>query len=601
MKDLVKARPCFLLLALLGVLAAPAMAEIDARVRLHPEVIGVGEIATLTVEVRSDEFSSLIFRPDFELENLEIVTPRSQYEDLRYTNGALLHSVRQVWQVRALEPGRARVRSISVRLQDRVIPVPDQEIQVQRDPARLGLSQRSIQRQEDPFERFFGRMPLPWRRESQQPPVFLRAEMEPARPVVGQQVVYTIYLYTRENIGAISPSGVPDFRGFWVRDIPIPQQLNAELVEIEGRRYGRVPLIRKALFPLRPGRYQIEPAVVDVTVQTYSRSVFFAPRSEPMRLRTEPASVDVRPLPPAPPGFAGAVGQIAMAVQVEPREVRLGEAATLTVRVGGTGNLQGLHEPALDLPPGLTAFPPQQEGADDVTGSRVRGTRIWHYSVIPERAGRYTLEPPRIAYFDPAAGEYKVATAPDLVLTALPRPVSKDESATSGEPHGIRFSAADMAGGAGRRWTRTLPWLFAIPWALALVVTLARRRGSGSSPMGPLRPLGAAPAAGAPALARMEETLREVESEQRPRQVAARLEEAWRELLAERWDIPPATSSSRWREMLAARGVTLEALDELGRLLEDLSYLRYAPQLSSTDNLRAETLARCRLLLRRLK
>lgn len=599
MKDLVKARLCFLPLALLGVFAAPAMAEIDARVHLHPEVLGVGEIATLTVEVRSDEFSSLIFRPDFELENLEIVTPRSQYEDLRYTNGALLHSVRQVWQVRALEPGRARVHSIAIRLKDRVVQVGDQEIKVQRDPARLG--QRTIQREEDPFERFFGRMPLPWRREPQQPPVFLRAEMEPARPVVGQQVVYTVYLYTRENIGAISPSGVPDFRGFWVRDIPIPQQLNAELVEIEGRRYGRVPLLRKALFPLRPGRYQIEPAVVDVTVQTYDRSLFFAPRSEPKRLRTEPAGVDVRPLPPAPPGFEGAVGQIAMAVQVEPREVRLGEAATLTVRVGGTGNLQGLHEPALDLPPGLNAFPPQQEGTDDVTGSRVRGTRVWRYSVIPERAGRYTLEPPRIAYFDPAAGEYKVATAPDLVLTALPRPAASGEPATSGEPHGIRFSAADMAGGSGRRWTRTLPWLFAIPWALALVVTLARRRGSGLSPMGPLRPIGAAPAAGSPALARMEETLREVETERRPRQVAARLEEAWRELLAERWDIPPATSSSRWRETLAARGVAPEALDELGRLLEDLSYLRYAPQLSSTDNLRAETLARCRLLLRRLK
>jgi BatD DUF11 like domain len=586
----VKTTLCFLLLVSL---AAPAMAEIDARVLLHPEVIGVDEIATLTVEVRSDEFSSLTFRPDFELENLEVVSPRSQHEDLRYANGALLHSVRQVWQVRALEPGRARVHSISIRLEDRVLQVADQEIKVQRDPAQLG--QRSIQRQEDPFERFFGRMPLPWRREPRQPPVFLRAEMEPARPVVGQQVLYTVYLYTRENIGAISPSGVPDFRGFWVRDVPIPQQLTAELVEIDGRRYGRVPLIRKALFPLRPGRYQIQPAVVDVTVQTYDRSLFFRPHSEPMRLRTEPAGVDVRPLPPAPPGFAGAVGQIAMAVQVEPREVPLGEAATLTVRVGGVGNLQGLHEPALDLPPGLTAFPPQQEGADDVTGSRVRGTRIWRYSVIPERAGRYTLEPPRIAYFDPAAGEYKVATAPDLVLTALPRPAAKGEEATAGEPHGIRFSAADMAAGSGRRWTRTLPWLFAIPWALALVVTLARRRGSAT----PLRP--ADPVVGSPALARMEEALREVENEERPRQVAARLEEAWRELLAERWDVPPATSSSRWREMLAARGIAPEALDELGRLLEDLRYLRYAPQLSSTHNLRDETLARCRLLLRRLK
>lgn len=578
---------------LLTSLAAPVVAEIDARVALTPEVVGAGEIATLTVEVRSDELSSLTFQPDFELENLEILTPRSQHEDLRYTNGVLLHSVRQVWQVRALEPGRARVRSISIRLKDRVLQIPDQEIMVHSEPARLA---RSLQRQQDPFDRFFSRMPLPWRREPRQPPVFLRAELEPRQPVVGQQMLYTVYLYTREDIGAISPSGVPDFRGFWVRDVPIPQHLNADMVEVEGRRYGRVPLLRKALFPLRPGRYQIKPAVVDVTVQRYERSLFFAPRSEPMRLRTEPAAVDVRPLPPAPPGFAGAVGQIAMAVQVEPREVRLGEAATLTVRVGGKGNLQSLREPALDLPSGLTAFPPQQEGDDDVTGATVRGTRIWRYSVIPQRAGRYTLEPPRISYFDPAAGEYRVATAPDLVLTALPRAAETGEAAAAGTPHGIRLSAADMAAGSGRSWRRALPWLFAIPWALAFVVTVARRRGSAAPAVAPRRE-----PAGAPAFARLEEALRQAEAEERPRQVAARIEEAWRGLLAERWEIPPATSSSHWREMLAARGAPPEALDELGRLLEDLRYLRYAPQLSATDNLRAEVLSRCRLLRRRLK
>ncbi|HEV2843733.1 MAG TPA: BatD family protein, partial [Thermoanaerobaculia bacterium] len=495
--------------------------------------------------------------------------------------------------------GRARVHSIALRMGNTVYQPDSQEIEVQNEPVRLARqpAQDSSGARER-YERFLEGLPRPWhRREPTRPPVFVRAELEPRQPVVGQQALYTVYLYTREDIGAISPTVMPDFRGFWVRDVPLPRHLSTDLVDIDGRRYGRVPLIRKALFPLRPGRHEIKPAVIDVMVQKYERTFFFSPpvtRSEPMRLETGPESVNVRPLPPAPPGFGGAVGRIAMAVQIEPREIRLGEAATLTVSVGGTGNLQSLHEPKLALPDGLTAFPPQQEGGDDILGTTVRGTRVWRYSVISSRAGRYDLQPPRIAYFDPAAGTYQVATAPDVVLTALPRAVESAEAPEAGTPHGIRVAAADMVSGP-RRWTDALPWLFALPWALALIVTLARRK---ASPAGPEGPRGMT---GSPALARMEEALREAGTEPRPRQVAARIEEAWRDLLAERWGLPPATSSSHWRAMLAEKGVAAETLDELGRLLEDLRFLRYAPQLSATDNLRSEVLSRCRLLLRRLK
>jgi hypothetical protein len=136
-----------------------------------------------------------------------------------------------------------------------------------------------------------------------------------------------------------------------------------------------------------------------------------------------------------------------------------------------------------------------------------------------------------------------------------------------------------------RRWQGTLPWLFALPWALALVVTLARRKSAPAAALG----------------GDMEEALRAAGTETRPRQAAALIEEAWRDLLAGRWGIPAATSSSHWPAMLAERGVAPDALDELGRLLEDLRFLRYAPQLSATDNLRGELISRCRSLLRRLK
>ncbi|HET9209635.1 MAG TPA: BatD family protein [Thermoanaerobaculia bacterium] len=568
----------------------PAWAGVEVKATLEPETIGIDETATFTIEVHGDGFSSLSFRPDFEMDNLETLGNASRYEDMTFSNGSLSRTLRLSWQVRPLGLGKARVRAIVVHLDDREVPLPATEIKVQQEPT--GQVQRlphGARDEEDPFQRFFGRMPNPWRREPQQPDLFLRAEVQPARPVVGQQVLYTIYLYTRENIAGIVPTGIPTFRGFWVRDIPLPQQLPTEMVDLDGRRYGRVPLLKKALFPLRPGAYRLEPAAVDLTVERYDRSFFFGPavaRPEGVRLQTAPQTVDVQPLPPAPPGFGGAVGQISLSAQLEPKQVRLGEAATLTVRVSGVGNLQGIREPRLDAPPGLTLLPPQQEGKDDLNGSAVRGTRIWRYAVVPGRAGRFTLGSPRITYFDPAERRYEVATTPDLALTARAPP----PAAAAGPAAGAL--AARAAGLPGRRWSPVLPWLLALPWGLVLVAALVRQRSArnGEIPGG----------AHGEAIHCLEEALRQAAAEERPRQMALRIEEAWRELLHRRWGVPRETPPSRWRELLAGQGVEEEALGELGLLIEDLQYLRFAPQLSTTDALRADALARCRRLVRRL-
>jgi hypothetical protein len=576
-------------LPLMLLLALPAAAAVEVKATLEPETIGIDQTATFTIEVHGDGFSSLRFHPDFEMDNLEILGNPSRFDDMTFSNGSLSRTFRLSWQVRPLGLGRARVRAIVVRLDGREVRLPAAEIKVQQEPT--GEVQRlphGAQDEEDPFQRFFGRMPNPWRREPQQPEVFLRAEVQPARPVAGQQVLYTIYLYTREDIAGISLSGIPTFRGFWVRDIPLPQQLPTEMVDLDGRRYGRVPLLKKALFPLRSGSCRLEPATIDLTVQRYDRSFFFGPtvaRPELLRLQTPAQTVEVQPLPPAPPGFGGAVGQIALSAQLEPREVRLGEAATLTVRLSGVGNLQGLREPRLQPPPGLTLLPPQQEGKDDLNGSAVRGTRIWRYAVVPERAGRFTLDAPKVTYFDPAESRYQVAAAPDLSLTALAPPPEAAKPAGGTQ-------AARTASLSGRRWSPVLPWLVALPWGLVLVAALVRQRSARHSE--------SIDKNNGEEARRLEDALRQAEAEERPRQMALRIEEAWRELLHRRWGVPRETPPSRWRELLAGHGVDEEASAELGLLIEDLQYLRSAPQLSTTDALRADALARSRRILRRL-
>lgn len=226
----------------------------------------------------------------------------------------------------------------------------------------------------------------------------------------------------------------------------------------------------------------------------------------------------------------------------------MGEAATLTVTLSGQGNLQTVPEPQIDAPPGLTVHPPQQQGDEKFAGTVLQGKRTWSYVVVPDRAGRIELQVPEISYFDPQSRQYRRAAVPPLAIRALPRisgPTAK------GEPHPIRSAALTPVSGL-LSWDRTLPWLFALPWGIALVVTLARRRHPAVSATEATGAT-AATATARPSLHGLDRKLGEAAAESRPRQAAARIEEVWREHLAARWDIPPGTPSTRWRELLVAR------------------------------------------------
>lgn len=594
-----------LALPLALLLAAPALAaddEVHVEASLQPAVIGMGETATLIFEARTSGLDNPRFRPDFVLENLQVTSAPHKSEDIRFVNGAISRSYRFTLRVRPLGTGKARVHSIVLFMPGETIDLGARQITVQEEPARRQEEPARPSGFEDPFERLFGG-PLVPRRRPRGPAVFLRSEITPERPYVGQQALYTIHLYTRDDISSIMPRELPKFRGFWVRDIQLPQSSTPDMVDVGGTRYARVVLLQKALFPLRPGRHQIEPAEVDLVARVIEQRFFGPPLSHPeqVRLSTSPQFLTVQPLPPAPAGFSGIVGQVDLEAELQPAELRLGEAANLAVRISGRGNLQGVTEPLIDAPDGVTFYPPQQQDEDRTRGTTVAGRRVWSYVVVPDRTGRTTVQVPEISYFDPESRTYKVAAAPALEMRTLPRLPATG----TGTPNPVRTAAmasGALAGWTG--WTRWAPLLFALPWGLAFVVFLARRRRPVADPAAATA--NATNAASPPGLLRstgdvLEQRLREAETDAHPRQAAARIEDAWRELLAARWDIPSATPAHRWGERLAARGADPSAAAELTRLAEDLHFLRYAPQLSETGGLVAEVVDRSRRLLRRLR
>jgi BatD DUF11 like domain len=584
-------------LGLVGLLvfgAAAAVAEEpQITARLEPSAIGIDETALFRIDIATGLGGSLQGEPQFELDNLDAVQGPSRSESFSFVNGTTSRSLILIWRLRPRALGPARVRGIRFVTKDRTVELADQEITVQQEPTGVHGNAPV-----DPFGRdLLGQTPLadplgPFGRSRRgarpvaaQPKLFLRAVAEPQRPYVGQQVLYTVFLYTQAAISAVNPSDVPDFRGFWAIDIPQPErEVRPDMVTEEGERYGRVALLQKALFPIQPGRLEIPEFVVDLGVRVSDPGMFGLLTSiEEVRRRSAPVVVEVQALPPAPPGFQGAVGRLEVDARLEPRELEAGQAATLTLSLSGQGHLTGLADPVLPALPGLRTYPPEKEGREEVVGTLVRGRRSWRYVLVPERGGTFELPGIEIPHFDPAAAAYRVASSPPLRLLARENVAVAAAAATPAAAPPTAQSPPPPSG-----WRQVRPWAMAGVGAVALLAgvgTLVRRRAHAiPGDRAHLRAL-----RGALAVAH---------AEPRPRQSAAAMEEAWRSYLCARWAIPAGTPSPQWRNLLGDKGVEPGLASALQALADDLHYLRYAPQLSSAEALAREARAKSKQLLR---
>lgn len=592
----VRALPIAALLFLAPSLNAWAAQPLKVNAQISPGRIGLNELATFKITARAHGFSGISLQPEFKLDNLETVAGPFRSESIRFVNGFTSRSVSLTWQLHPLHAGSARVKNIEVKARGRQIELPDQTIEVENTATlhpgaspNQGLSPFGALMQ--PFSPPQSPFAAPSSPPQTMPQVFLQAIVAPPDPYVGQQVLYTLYLYTQGNVDNIDPEKIPDFHGFWAKEIPQPAHLQPDMVTVHGQRFGRVVLLQRALFPLHSGELEIGAAQARLALTVPAAGAFggLFDRTVQVRRQASSTSLRVRALPPAPAGFHGAVGLLSVHASLAPSKIKVGDAATLTVTLSGFGHVQGLSPPQLPELPGLESFPPQSESSTKLIGTSVRESATWTYVLIPKKSARWTVPAITIPFFDPEKGTYAEATSSGLNLTAVPAPTPAATASASAAP-------AKRADRSSRRvssafWTRPWRWsalLLVLLAVVGAVVVLSRRNRPRQRP------------ATSEIEQRYLERLSNIPTGNSPRRTATALDEVWRDFLDERWAVPMGTPSPRWGGLLRKQGADTAATDELTELAEDLHFLRYAPQLSASDELGGELVQRSKKLLTRL-
>jgi hypothetical protein len=241
---------------------------------------------------------------------------------------------------------------------------------------------------------------------------FLQLKVSKQRVYVGEAVPVEIGVAYR-------------LRGSQYREAPQLQQEGLTMGRMEqgerrGERFGGVDFqvdpFRTYVVAARPGNLRLGPATLPFHLPVRSRLGLFVGELMAVKLLSSTVDLEVLPLPTEgmPAGFAGAVGQYAMKVDVNTNAVTAGDPILVTVEISGAGPIESLQMDSHADWEGFKTYAPETSvELQDTLG--LRGTKRFAQAVIPQSDAVKALPPIRFSYFDPERQAYET-----LVQEAIP-------------------------------------------------------------------------------------------------------------------------------------------------------------------------------------
>jgi hypothetical protein len=142
-----------------------------------------------------------------------------------------------------------------------------------------------------------------------------------------------------------------------------------------------------------------------------------------MTVKSSPHTITVKPLPKVgkPANFSDAVGQYSLGVEATPLSLKVGEPITLTITVGGVGNIDSVNIPEIIDLTKFKAYDPQI----NVNKQGNTGIKTFEQVLIPTSSDITAIPEIQFSYFDPDEGQYKTETKDPIPIQVAPSDDSK--------------------------------------------------------------------------------------------------------------------------------------------------------------------------------
>ena len=248
--------------------------------------------------------------------------------------------------------------------------------------------------------------------------VYVVAEVDYRETYVQAQVLYKVKVY--RAVATRQPRlGDPNISGV---DVLIERPVDERSYEsiIDGKNYSVVERVY-ALFPQASGELSIAPAIFEARVlrdgRITGRKIF----------KSEPVSIEVKPIPPPPADYPDAAWFPAKSVELadewsrEPSELAAGEPVTRRITVTAVGQLS-TQIPVIEPvePAGVKLYPDKPELRVTPVAAGIEATRRDQYAMIAVDPGEVRLPAVELPWWNIDAGAWQVATLPAKTLSIAP-------------------------------------------------------------------------------------------------------------------------------------------------------------------------------------
>lgn len=447
-----------------------------------PKVVGQDEAfrVVFTADGDIDDFT----QPQFT--GLEVLAGPSQSTMMssQYINGKASKKVEisYTYIVRPLAEGIAKISAASASIGGKVYTTGEVSVEVVKGAASQGGSQQQQGQVTGEAQQRQSASEVSGK------DIFLSLAFSKTKVVKGEPIIATLKLYTRVGIAGFEDIKFPVFDGFWSQEIETPQNINFVRENVDGQIYNGAVLRKYVLLPQQTGELAVQPAEMICQVQVMTsprgRSIFddFFDQGYQIvkkRVSSGNAKIKVSPLPAgAPASFGQGVGNFSMKVALSRDSVKAHEAGSVIVTVQGTGNLNLIETPKLQLPADFEQYDVKTTNSYSYGANGISGSKSFEFPFIPRSEGVFEIPPVEYSYYDIKQGKYvtlksapvevKVAKGDGVSAGTLVQGISKQSVATLGED--IRYILQGAAGLGKKGHFFVGSWLFFVLLALLAAV-----------------------------------------------------------------------------------------------------------------------------------
>jgi hypothetical protein len=386
-----------LMASLPGFMPAQSGRDVEVKASISADKIGIDDVLVYTVTfkgINNPQQPEVSHFKDFR------AAQTSRSSEFRFVNGVASYYTNFMFYLMPLKTGKLTLPPVTYQHEGREYKTQVFTVEVVK--GSLAPSQPQPTRPRTwPFDR--DEDPLaPFRKERRRQEIDVKVLpfVSSKNVVMGEQVMFSVRLYTRNRIQGPRPVSNPSIPGFWQEWYPTPKVFDTENKVMGGKVYTVAEILKIALFPTKSGAITIPSIKFEMGLADADPfSVFSTTR--PLYRSTPELTVNVSPLPPAAQGLP--VGQFRLDVTTNKKEVNVNDILSFKIRITGKGNVKTVNVPEIKDSIYYKVYPAKISRDFDFQKDSLTGFAASEVPVSFKKTGLISFPALEFKYFDPDA------------------------------------------------------------------------------------------------------------------------------------------------------------------------------------------------------